>query len=77
MSEGIRVYVNERGVTVPDGSTALDAVRMLFPDEAAEIEQGRAQLADSRGLPTDAKQAVSGGSIFRVIAVRDRTAGVA
>ena len=72
-----RVYVNERGITVAAGSSVLDAVRVLFPDDAADIENGRSQLADSRGLPTDAQQPAVAGAIFRVVAVRDRTAGVA
>ena len=37
----VRVFVNERGVTVPAGSRALDAVRALWPDEASAIESGR------------------------------------
>jgi hypothetical protein len=73
----VRVYVNERGVSVPTGSSALDAVRALFPEEAQEIENGRARLADSRGLPTDERQPAIAGAIFRVVAVRDRATEVA
>ena len=72
MSEGVRVYVNECGVTVPLGSSAVDAVRVLFPDDASEIDQGRMRLLDSRGLPTDAMKAVHGGAIFRTVPVRER-----
>jgi hypothetical protein len=73
----IRVYVNERGITVPVGSTVLDAVRTLFPEDAQDIEQGRSRLTDSRGLPADEQQLAVDGAIFRVVAVRDRAAGVA
>ena len=64
--------MNEQGVTVPRGATALDAVRVLAPDDADAIVAGRLQLADSRGLPTDATRALVNGDIFRVIAVRTR-----
>lgn len=72
MSDGVRVYVNERGVSVPAGASALDAVRVLFATDADDIVAGRSQLLDSRGLPTDAALPVSGGSIFRVVPVRTR-----
>ena len=68
----VRVYVNERGVSVPAGSTALDAVRAFSSDNANELSAGRARLTDSRGLPIDAACAVSGGLILRVLPVRDR-----
>lgn len=72
MSEGVRVYINECGVTVPAGATAVEAVRVLLPEAATEVEQGTMRLLDSRGLPTDATQVVSGGAIFRIVPVRDR-----
>lgn len=68
----IRVYVNERGVSVPTGSRALDAVRALLPDEATAIEQGTRRLTDSRGLPIDAGDLLVNGAIYRVVSVRDR-----
>lgn len=68
----IRVYVNERGVTVPAGSVALDAVRVLFPEQAEAIDEGRMRLTDSRGLPIDAEDALVSGAIYRVLPVRDR-----
>jgi hypothetical protein len=70
----VRVFVNERGVSVPAGSLALDAVRALLPDEAMAIEGGRARLTDSRGLPVGADEALVNGAIYRVVAVRDRVA---
>lgn len=71
----VRVFVNERGVSVPAGSSALDAVRVLFPDDAAGLEAGRLRLTDSRGLPAPADTVVSGGAIFRVVAARERLEG--
>lgn len=68
----VRAYVNERGVSVPHGSLAIDAVRALFPDQAAEILAGTMRLTDSRGLPVASDIPLAGGSIFRVVAVRER-----
>ena len=70
--DSLRVYVNERGVSVPHGSVAVDAVRALFPELAVEVEAGRQRLTDSRGLPVDAVQVLVGGSIYRVVPVRER-----
>ena len=70
--DSLRVYVNERGVSVPHGSVAVDAVRALFPELAVEVEAGRQRLTDSRGLPVDATQVLVGGSIYRVVPVRER-----
>lgn len=68
----VRVYVNERGVSVPGGSTALDAVRALFPDQANAVASGLSRLTDSRGLPIPHETPVTGGGIFRVVPVRER-----
>ena len=68
----VRVYVNERGVTVPAGSVALDAVRALFPEQADEVAAGKSRLTDSRGLPVPFETPLSGGAIFRVVPVRER-----
>ncbi len=68
----LRVYVNERGVSLQAGSFALDAVRALFPDQADEIVAGRARVTDSRGLPIPSDTPLHGGAIFRVLPVRDR-----
>ena len=71
----VRVFVNERGVSVPAGSSALDAVRVLLHDDAAGLEAGRLRLTDSRGLPVPSDTVVSGGAIFRVVAARERLEG--
>ena len=71
--DSLRVYVNERGVSVPHGSVAVDAVRALFPDLATDVDAGRQRLTDSRGLPVEATQALVGGSIYRVVPVRERS----
>ena len=71
-AESLRVYVNERGVNVPAGSVALDAVRLLFPDQAEEVAAGTSRLTDSRGLPVPSDTPHNGGAIFRVVPVRER-----
>lgn len=68
----VRAFVNERGVSVPAGSTALDAVRAVLPASADAIDAGTASLTDSRGLPIDAHQALVNGAIYRVVPVRER-----
>ena len=68
----IRVYVNERGVSVPHGALAIDAVRALFPTHADDIVAGTSRLTDSRGLPIPENTPLSTGAIFRVVPVRDR-----
>lgn len=70
--DSLRVYVNDRGVSVPHGSVAVDAVRALFPDLADDVDAGRQRLTDSRGLPVKATQSLVGGSIYRVVPVRER-----
>lgn len=66
----IRVYVNEQGVSVPHGSTALDAVRAFAPAQAEALAAGAFRLSDSRGLPVEATIPVHGGMILRVVPVR-------
>jgi hypothetical protein len=70
--EEIRVFVNERGVSVPHGASALDAVRVLFPDQADAVAAGTSRLTDSRGLPIAVDVPLHGGAIFRVLPIRAR-----
>ena len=73
--ETVRVYVNGRGVDIPAGGTALDAVRALDAAGAIELVAGRRVLTDSRGLPADPSAPVHGGAIFRLVSARARPAG--
>lgn len=66
----VRVYVNDRGVSVARGATALEAVDALLPELAREVAAGASRLTDSRGLPIDAAVPVHGGLILRVLPVR-------
>ncbi len=71
----MRVYVNSVGLDVPDGATALDAVRAWNATAADEVAVGERVIADSRGLPTSPETRVHGGAIFRVLPVRRRPDG--
>ena len=68
----MRVYVNSVGLDVPDGATALDAVRAWNEAAADEVAVGERMIADSRGLQTSPDAKVHGGAIFRVLPVRRR-----
>jgi len=68
----VRVYVNGRGVDVPAGATALDALRVAAPDAADAVLSGMRAVTDSRGLPADLGAPVYGGAIFRLVGARPR-----
>lgn len=74
MSDVIRAYVNGRGVDVPAGACALDAVRAFDADTAALVVAGDRALTDSRGLPLETSAALSTGSIIRIVSGRRRGA---
>lgn|GEM_PF-635794 len=70
----LRAFVNERGVGVPPGATALDAVRAFDrlggTALAADVAAGVRAVVDSRGLPVDPAAPAHGGAIYRVLAAR-------
>lgn len=72
--DALRAFVNERGVTVPFGASALDAVRAFdalgVTALAADVVAGARLIVDSRGLPVDAASPVHGGAIYRVLPAR-------
>ena len=68
--ETVRVFVNERGVDVPRGATALDALRALDAAEAARVDTGERALVDSRGLPSAPDAPAFAGAIFRTVTAR-------
>ena len=67
MSDDVRVFVNATAVSVPAGSSALEAVRAWRAADAEAVASGASILTDSRGLPVGADTPVQAGSIFRVI----------
>ncbi|MDH5235019.1 MAG: 2Fe-2S iron-sulfur cluster-binding protein [Gemmatimonadota bacterium] len=70
MTEPLRVFVNGVGVSVPAGSTVLDAIAAADAAAAAEVRAGRRAVADSRGIAVPADTAVSGGFVMRIISAR-------
>ena len=75
MTGPLRVFVDGRGVDVPPGSTALDAVRVADPVVAEAVVAGARVITDSRGLPVDAGAPSAAGHIYRVVAARGRRPG--
>lgn len=73
----IRVFVNEHGVSITRGATALGAVRAFSSALANDVVEGRARLTDSRGLPMVPDAGVSSGTIMRVVPVREPLADAA
>ena len=74
MSDTIRAYVNGRGVEVPAGASAIDAVRAWDNEAADQVIAGDRALTDSRGLPLDPSAVLAGGSIIRIVSGRRRGA---
>jgi hypothetical protein len=71
----VRVYVNGRGLDVPPGSSALDAVRAFDDAVAAQLADGTRALVDSRGLPVAPDTPVHGGAIYRIVSARATAGG--
>jgi len=74
MSDVIRAYVNGRGVDVPVGACAIDAVRAWDVAAADQVVAGDRALTDSRGLPLEASAILTAGSIIRLVSGRRRGA---
>jgi hypothetical protein len=74
MSDVIRAYVNGKGVDVPAGASAIDAVRVWDAAAADQVVAGERALTDSRGLPLEPTAILSGGSILRLVSGRRRGA---
>ena len=74
MSDVIRAYVNGKGVDVPAGASAIDAVRAWDAAAADQVVAGERALTDSRGLPLEPSAVLSGGSIVRLVSGRRRGA---
>lgn len=70
MTESLRVFVNGTGVSVPPGSTVLDAVHAADPSAAEAVRGGSRAVADSRGIVVPMETRVSGGYVMRVVSSR-------
>jgi hypothetical protein len=74
MTDSVRAYVNGRGVDVPAGASAIDAVRVWDPNAADQVAAGDRALTDSRGLPLEPGAVLSAGTIIRIVSGRRRGA---
>lgn len=72
MTEPLRVFVNGAGVSVPPGSTVLDALTLADAAAAAEVRAGTRAVADSRGIVVAPGTPLSGGFVMRVVSARQR-----
>lgn len=66
------VFVNDRKVNVPAGTTAEVAVRMVDDVAAAAVAEGKAYLTDGRGIRLEPAAVVGAGAIIRVVIVSAR-----
>jgi hypothetical protein len=71
----IRAYVNGRGVEVPSGASAIDAVRAWDVEAADQVIAGDRALTDSRGLPLEPTALLVSGSIVRIVSGRRSAPG--
>ena len=69
-NQTVRVYINEQGLSVANGLSVLEALRVFDTHIAGEVEKGESRIVDSRGLDISANAIVSGGTILRVLPVR-------
>ncbi len=67
MPTEIRVYVNEKGCTLPVGAVVRDALAATVPELLPACEAGEAVITDGRGLPVSLDAPVSGGTILRAL----------
>lgn len=70
MSEPLRVFVNGAGVSVPAGSTVLQAVTAVDAAAAEALHAGSRVVVDSRGLPVAPDLVLSGGFVMRIVSAR-------
>jgi len=75
MSGSIPVFVNERALAVPAGSSAAEAVALVDPALAARVADGSATVTDARGLPLAPASVLAAGAILRVAASARRAGG--
>lgn len=66
MPDELRVFVNDRGWTLPAGARVREAVRAAAPDLLPVCETGGAVLTDGRGMPVPLDLVLESGAILRV-----------
>ena len=74
MIAGVRAFVNERPVDLPDGATVGDAVRAVDAALADRLAEGAAFATDGRGIEMAADRVLRPGAIVRVVVSARRSA---
>jgi hypothetical protein len=67
VSDPIRVYINERPVTLPRGADVRAAVATADPALGEALADGRAYVTDGRGIRMGPEAPLSAGAILRVV----------
>lgn len=67
MTRMLRVFVNERALEVPPGTSARAAVRAFDPVLEARLDTQTALITDGRGIPVADDAPLSSGAILRVV----------
>jgi hypothetical protein len=75
MPPEIRVYLNDRGLTLPPGALVRDAIREGAPELLPDCEAGQANITDARALPLRLEDPLVTGAILRVARSSRRTGG--
>lgn len=70
MTEPLRVFVNGAGVSLPPGSTVMEAVEAADAAAAADVRAGTRAVVDSRGLRVEPETLLSGGFVMRIVSAR-------
>ena len=70
MSDSVRFYIDAKPVDARRGTTLIDALASVQPDQAAQVRDGKRMLTDSRGLPAAPDSEVFAGAIYRVVSSR-------
>ena len=71
----VPVFVNDRCVSVPPGTTAHAAAVAADASVAESLGAGRAHLTDGRGIRMDPLAIVGAGAIIRVVTSARRATG--
>jgi hypothetical protein len=67
MTGDVRVFVNERPVSVPPGAKVQDAVAAFDESLADQITSGAAYVTDGVGRRAQPDSAIEPGAIIRVV----------
>jgi len=63
----LRIYINERPLSVPAGSTVAAALALFDDAIASRVAAGTSAVTDGRGLPLTPDFALSTGAILRIV----------